>query len=124
MKKILKSESIIISITLTMMLILFYVLNKHGHFNETCFILKYLKLYCPACGGTRAVQALFHLDIIASLKYNPLVLYTGISFYLYSILDIFRIYEKINNKKLTIIRKSLINIGLIIMIISTILKNI
>lgn len=124
MKKMLKSESIIISITLTMMLLLFYILNKHGHFNDTCFILKYFHIYCPACGGTRAIQALFHLDIASSLKYNPLVIYTGISFYLYSILDIFRIYEKINNNKLTIIRKSLINVGLIIMIISTIIKNI
>lgn len=123
MKKMLKRESIIISITLTMMLLLFYILNKHGHFNETCFILKYFKFYCPACGGTRAVQALFNLDIINSIKYNPLVIYTGFSFYLYSILDIFRINKKIDEKKIVITRKVLIYTGLIIMIISTILKN-
>lgn len=38
-----------------------------------CMIHDYLFLYCPLCGGTRAANALLHLDIVAALRFNPLV---------------------------------------------------
>lgn len=41
-----------------------------------CTLLATLGLYCPGCGGTRAVEALFHGQFLASLWYHPLVLYT------------------------------------------------
>lgn len=31
-------------------------------------------MYCPGCGGTRALMALLHLNIVKSLYYNPIVL--------------------------------------------------
>ena len=40
-----------------------------------CVAFSILGLYCPGCGGTRAVEALFHGQIIKSLWYHPLVLY-------------------------------------------------
>lgn len=39
-----------------------------------CSLLTYLHIYCPACGGTRALRALLHLDIVGSLLYNPMVI--------------------------------------------------
>ena len=39
-----------------------------------CFVKNRLHFYCPGCGGSRAVIALFRLDIIASVRYNPLPL--------------------------------------------------
>lgn len=41
-----------------------------------CALLATLGLYCPGCGGTRAVEALFHGHFLTSLWYHPLVLYT------------------------------------------------
>ena len=38
-----------------------------------CTLLDVFRLYCPACGGTRAFAALLDFDIIASFKYNPIV---------------------------------------------------
>lgn len=38
-----------------------------------CALHDYLFLYCPACGGTRAVEALLRLDLLAALRWNPYV---------------------------------------------------
>lgn len=35
-------------------------------------------LYCPGCGGTRAVRALIEGNLRLSLQYHPLVLYTAV----------------------------------------------
>lgn len=36
-------------------------------------------LYCPGCGGTRAIRALFHGEILKSFCYHPFVLYAVIA---------------------------------------------
>ena len=40
---------------------------------NSCNMLDFLHLYCPACGGTRAFASLIKFDILASFKYNPIV---------------------------------------------------
>ena len=37
-------------------------------------------LYCPGCGGTRAFQALFRLDILQAVFYHPPLVY-GVGLY-------------------------------------------
>ena len=39
-----------------------------------CIFAKTLHMYCPGCGGTRALASLLRLDFLSSLRYNPLVL--------------------------------------------------
>lgn len=39
----------------------------------TCPLLALTGLYCPFCGGLRAVHDLAHLDLIGALERNPLV---------------------------------------------------
>ena len=45
---------------------------------EPCGLVQIYHLYCPGCGGTRAVAALLRLDILGSLIANPIPLYAGI----------------------------------------------
>ncbi len=39
-----------------------------------CLFYELTGLYCPGCGNTRAVMALWRLDFIAAFRYNPLFL--------------------------------------------------
>lgn len=41
-----------------------------------CVFQSLTGLYCPGCGGTRAVRSLLKGDLLMSFKYHPLVLYT------------------------------------------------
>lgn len=46
--------------------------NQTGHY-PTCPLLALTGLYCPFCGGMRAVHDLVHLDLLGALARNPLV---------------------------------------------------
>lgn len=43
-----------------------------------CSLYTLLGLYCPGCGGTRAVNFLLHGQLLQSLQYHPAVLYTAV----------------------------------------------
>lgn len=45
-----------------------------------CVFSTYLQVYCPGCGGTRAVEAFLHGRILESVWCHPIVLYTVIVF--------------------------------------------
>ncbi|MCD7835345.1 MAG: DUF2752 domain-containing protein [Lachnospiraceae bacterium] len=45
------------------------------HLTVPCIFFWITGLYCPGCGGTRAVKALLQGKILLSLWYHPLVLY-------------------------------------------------
>lgn len=50
-----------------------YMWEGAGSELEGCTMLKLFKLYCPACGGTRAMWYLLHFDLLHSFIYNPFV---------------------------------------------------
>lgn len=47
-----------------------------------CMFQALTGLYCPGCGGTRAVRALLKGDLWMSFQYHPLVLYAVFAFVL------------------------------------------
>jgi hypothetical protein len=53
--------------------ILFKFPPEQYHFYPQCPIFRYLHVYCPGCGATRALAALLHLRMAEALHYNALV---------------------------------------------------
>lgn len=50
-----------------------------------CAFWYFWGIYCPGCGGTRAVIALFEGKILKSLWYHPLVVYSATIYLMYII---------------------------------------
>lgn len=48
-------------------------------FQMPCLFQMMTGLYCPGCGGTRAVRALLSGHPVLSFLYHPLVLYTAVA---------------------------------------------
>ena len=53
--------------------ILFQFPPEQYDFYPQCPVFRYLHVYCPGCGATRALAALLHLRIAEALHYNALV---------------------------------------------------
>ena len=41
-----------------------------------CVLYEFLGVYCPGCGGTRALEAFFRGEFLLSLWYHPLIVYS------------------------------------------------
>lgn len=50
-----------------------------------CLLYTLFHVYCPGCGGTRAVFALLRGDVLQSLYYHPVVVYTVVMYAWYLI---------------------------------------
>lgn len=46
-------------------------------YTKPCLLHTWTGYYCPGCGGTRAVYALFSGKLFLSIRYHPLVPYTA-----------------------------------------------
>jgi hypothetical protein len=55
---------------------LYFVLSNYFTIQTSCLFRKLLGLYCPLCGGTRAVILLIEGKFLKSFFYNPIVLYS------------------------------------------------
>ena len=50
-----------------------------------CLFYRVSGLYCPGCGGTRAIRALLEGDLIASFLYHPFAPYVAVLYALFMI---------------------------------------
>ena len=83
-----KDDYIFVSLLITSIIIIFFVLLYKYIFNNSfsissCFFYEHLGIYCPGCGCTRAFISLLNFDIINSFYYNSAVLYSVIILFLY-----------------------------------------
>lgn len=59
--------------------------------SSECYFRTHWKIYCPGCGGTRALEALLQGKIMESFIYNPIVLmFLGDII----LMETFKLYEK------------------------------
>lgn len=58
--------------------ILYEFVLKSVIYVRPCLFSTFLGIYCPGCGGTRAVEALFHGHFLKSVWFHPLVPYTAV----------------------------------------------
>lgn len=121
-----KYNDVFISVSTTYILIIILGILYFGFFKNfisipVCPIYNHFGFFCPACGGTRAVISLLNFDIISSIYFNPIVIYTIVFSTLYLITELININF---NKKINIHAKLLLKIGVFILFANCILKNI
>lgn len=90
--KISKTEKILFlsfsMLCLGCIVFLIFYHTKDIIFYETeggCAMKLLFHLYCPGCGGTRAIDAFLHGQLITSFLYNPVILYLACYFLSYYI---------------------------------------
>ena len=114
--------SILFTYILIFILIFLYFFKLKDYFSiPACPIYNYFGLFCPACGGTRAIISLLNLDLVSSILYNPIVIYSIFFTTLYLITEFININF---NKKINIPFNIILKIGIFILISNFILKNI
>lgn len=89
--------------------------------SQGCSFKTKFHIYCPGCGGTRALKALLQFHPIKSLYYNPIVIILIITII---ILVILKTREKRYNKSVYKIRKRVLNSFLVTWLIYFIFRNI
>lgn len=50
-----------------------------------CPVWTYLHLYCPGCGGSRAVHELLSGHLLQSFRYHPIVLYVAVIYVVFMV---------------------------------------
>lgn len=80
--------------------LLYHSFNLHfsGHLS-TCFMNAFLHIYCPGCGGTRAIDYLLHGQILKSFICHPLVVYLLLLFLSYFLPATYTYVIKRNGRK-------------------------
>lgn len=88
-----------------------------------CGIHEMLHLYCPGCGGTRAVYDLLNFRLLQSFCTHPFVLFTAlilVEYYIGAIITLIRN----NGKRYYYLRTWFCYVALGIVIVNTILRNV
>lgn len=87
-----------------------------------CAFHEFTGLYCPGCGGTRAVRFLIRGNVEKSFIYNPIVLYAVIAtFIFFAFVVKYKISGRRLNKDKIIL--PMLYIGVVIMLLNWVLKD-
>lgn len=88
-----------------------------------CAIHDFFHIYCPGCGGTRAVYYMIHLQPIKSFLYHPLVPFVTILLVEYYVGAVITLVRK-NGKRYYYLRDWFCYVALGIILVNWILRNV
>lgn len=112
--KIKKYKTILLCIVLLLIIYIFKI---------PCPIYKITHLYCPGCGITRSLVALFHLNLYQSFRYNPLIFILYPFIFPYCIYKIYIYLFDKNDKVTNKIPKVIIKFLIILLIVYGVIRN-
>lgn len=75
----------------------YYDLTVLGH-RPACGLVTYFHVYCPGCGGTRAIEAFLHGDFVRSFLCHPVIVYLFLLFMAYFLPATYTFLLKRNGK--------------------------
>lgn len=90
--------------------------------HQPCAFQQLFHIYCPGCGGTRAVYSLLKLHLFESFMEHPVVLFTalvGVEYYIGAVITLIRN----NGKRYYYVRVWFCYVALGIIVLNFILKN-
>ena len=91
--------------------------------NAPCAFHEIPHLYCPGCGGTRAVYALLHFHVLESLSSHPIVLFLAAVLLEYYIGAVITLILN-NGKRYYYLRVWFCYVALGIVVVNAILRNV
>ncbi|MDE7061717.1 MAG: DUF2752 domain-containing protein [Lachnospiraceae bacterium] len=109
---------------LAFLLLIFYLTDfSFTNYMYACTLHTLTGLYCPGCGGTRAILFLLHGDLLRSFLYHPLVPYAAI---VYGWFMISQTIQRLSRNRIRIgmhYRDIYLWIALILLTASFVIKN-
>lgn len=87
-----------------------------------CVLYTFFGIYCPGCGGTRAIEYLLQGDFLSSFIYHPVVPYTAVLMGCYLVSHTLSIMTK-GKIKAMLFRPIYLYIMLAVIVLQWIVKN-
>ena len=114
-----------LSVVIFIVIVNLFDLNANDFFLP-CLFYKRTGIYCPGCGCTRATISLIKGNIIPSLYYNPVILYSAVIFVWAILSYIIRPFIKKEKWNIFLFRYSdwYVWIGLILFLGTFVIRNI
>lgn len=98
---------------------------------QPCVFRRLSGIYCPGCGGTRAVRALLGGHFFLCLYFHPFVFYCFVMYVIFMLshtIELIQSHKKVPHRKHSVkglkFKISYVYIGILIILIQWILKNI
>lgn len=124
--EVLKKDFIFINISVGLIVLstfLFMLLQRIGIIPAmSCVLHDVMHIYCPGCGGTRAIFALLSGKLLTSLYYNPAIV-LGVVLVMHYEVGVLLTLIKKNGKRYYCTNWSPVIVCLAILVVFTIVRN-